>query len=259
MTEAGRSSVKETRLSRPGWKILGVLLLLGLLMAAAWGTRAGARSMAFFRVRAVEVKGTQYLRPEEIVAMLAVDTLASLWGDIEPLRRRISNHPQVSSVAIARKMPGTLVVTVRENVPVALVPTAKGLLPYDSLGKQLPIDPSRQALDLPVVATRDPILLKLVGAIRSLEPQLFARVEEVRRTGKQEIQLTLSPVRGEVTAESSDSIPLHRASLRVRAMTGLSVARLADIFPVESDLARRKARVDELDLRYRDQVIARLQ
>jgi hypothetical protein len=35
--------------------------------------------------------------------------------------------------------------------------------------------------------------------------------------------------------------------------------RLADIFPVESDLARRQARVKELDLRYRDQVIARLQ
>jgi cell division protein FtsQ len=228
-------------------------------MAAAWGTRAGARSMAFFRVRAVEVKGTQYLRPEEIVARLAVDTLASLWDDIEPLRRRIGNHPQIRSVEITRKMPGTLVVTVEENLPVALVPTAKGLLPYDSLGTQLPIDPSRQALDLPVVATRDPILLKLVGAIRSKEPLLFARVEEVRRTGKQEIQLTLSPAQGDSIAESSDSIPVRRSSLRIRATTGLSVARLADIFPVESDLARRKARVDELDLRYRDQVIARLQ
>jgi cell division protein FtsQ len=236
-----------------------VLLLLGLLMAAAWGTRAGARSMAFFRVRAVEVKGTQYLRPDDIVARLGVDTLASLWDDIEPLRRRVSNHPQVASVAISRRMPGTLVVTVEENLPVALVPTAKGLLPYDSLGRQLPIDPSRQRLDLPVVATRDPILLKLVGAIRNLEPLLFARVEEVRRTGRQEIQLTLSPVEGDAIAASSDSMAAPRRSLRIRATTGLSVARLADIFPVESDLARRKARVDELDLRYRDQVIARLQ
>jgi cell division protein FtsQ len=236
-----------------------VLLLVGLLMAAAWGTRAGARSMAFFRVRAVEVKGTQYLRPEEIVAMLAVDTLASLWDDTEPLRRRISNHPQIASVGISRKMPGTLVITVSENLPVALVPTPKGFLPYDSLGKQLPIDPSRQPLDLPVVATRDPILLKLVGALRTLEPGLFARVEEVRRAGAQEIQLTLSPIPGEATADSGDSVSIRRPSVRVRATTGLSVARLADIFPVESDLARRKARVDELDLRYRDQVIARLQ
>jgi len=47
--------------------------------------------------------------------------------------------------------------------------------------------------------------------------------------------------------------------LRVRVPVGLSVERLADIFPVESDLARRQASVSELDLRYRDQVIARLQ
>jgi len=40
---------------------------------------------------------------------------------------------------------------------------------------------------------------------------------------------------------------------------GLSVERLADIFPVETDLARRQVSVSELDLRYRDQVIARLQ
>jgi cell division protein FtsQ len=215
--------------------------------------------MAFFRVRAIEVRGAHYLRPEDIIARLRVDTLASLWDDLEPLRRRMASHPQVSSVSIARKMPGTLVVTLSENLPVALVTTGKGLQPYDSLGMQLPIDPTRQVVDLPVVATNDPVLLKLVGAIRSAEPRLFERIEEVRRTGRDEILLTLSdePVRnGAVPGPGSSARP---KVLRVRALTGLSVVRLADIFPVESDLARRQARVEELDLRFRDQVIARLQ
>jgi len=236
--------MSEVRARKRGWLVLGVILLVAILMAGAWGARAGARKLAFFRVHAIEVRGAQYLRPEEIVARLRVDTLASLWDDLEPLRRRMSSHPQVSSVSIARKMPGTLVVTIAENLPVALVATEKGLQPFDSLGMQLPIDPTRQALDLPVVATNDPVLLKLVGAIRSGEPRLFARIEEVRRTGRDEIVLTLSD---------------GPKVLRVRALTGLSAVRLADIFPVESDLARRQARVEELDLRFRDQVIARLQ
>ena len=251
--------MSESRFSRPGWRVLGVILLLGLLMAAAWGTRTGARKMAFFRVRAVEVKGTRYLPADEIVSRLGVDTLASLWDDLEPLRRKLRGHPQISSVEIGRKMPGTLVVTVEENLPVALVPTAKGLLPYDSLGKQLPIDPTRRALDLPVVATSDPVLLKLVGAIRSLEPELFARIEEVRRTGRQEIQLTLAAAPRAPVAQQDTAPPAPARTLRVRAPLGLSVTRLADIFPVESDLARRQLRAEELDLRYRDQVIARLQ
>ncbi len=45
----------------------------------------------------------------------------------------------------------------------------------------------------------------------------------------------------------------------VRAMLDVAPARLAEIVPVEQDLARRQARAAELDLRFRDQVIARLQ
>ncbi|MGI8400560.1 MAG: cell division protein FtsQ/DivIB [Gemmatimonadaceae bacterium] len=246
-------SVPE-RLHRPGWKILGGLFLLGLIVAAAWGTRSAARRMAFFRVRSVEIRGVRYLQPNEILSRLKVDTLMSVWDELEPLRERVRHHPQITDVSITRRMPGTLVVTVQENQPVALIQTRSGLLPYDSVGRQLPIDPARVNLDLPIVATNDPALLKLVGAIRYAEPTVFSRLEEVRRTGRDEILLTLSR-RARAPGDSAQSPGM----LRVRVPIGLSVERLADIFPVENDLARRQAHVDELDLRYRDQVIARLQ
>jgi hypothetical protein len=133
------------------------------------------------------------------------------------------------------------------------------LLPFDSLGRQLPIDPSRTNLDLPIVASADPVLLKLVGAIRAAEPRVFARIEEARRVGREEILLMLSPPAEDTARAAGDTLTVPRKSLRVRLPLGLSVERLADIFPVESDLGRRQARVEEIDLRYRDQVIARLQ
>ncbi len=246
-------SVPE-RLRRPGWKILGALFLVALIIAGAWGARTAARSMAFFRVRSVEIRGVRYLQPNEILARLKVDTLMSVWDDLDPLRERVRHHPQITDVTITRRMPGTLVVTVQENQPVALIQTRSGLLPYDSVGRQLPIDPSRVNLDLPIVATNDPALLKLVGAIRYAAPNVFSRLEEVRRTGRDEILLTLS----RRARAPGDSIESH-GMLRVRVPIDLSVERLTDIFPVENDLARRQAHVDELDLRYRDQVIARLQ
>ena len=250
--------ISRERLRKPGWKVLGAIFLIAIIMAAAWGTRAGARKMAFFRVRSVEIRGAQYLQPSEIVSRLQIDTLVSLWDDLEPYRQRVRKHPQVSDVRITRRMPGTLVVTIKENLPVALIQTPAGLLPYDSLGRQLPIDPSRTNLDLPIVASTDPVLLKLVGAIRATEPRVFARIEEVRRTGREEILLTLS--RGsEFVASANDSVAPNRRTLRVRVPVGLSVERLADIFPVETDLAHRQVRFGELDFRYHDQVIARLQ
>jgi cell division protein FtsQ len=244
--------ISRERLGRPGWKILGVLFLVGAIVAAAWGVRAGARQMAFFRVRSVEVRGARYLQPSEIISRLKFDTLASLWDDLTPYRNRLRGHPQISDVSISRRMPGTLVVTIKENLPVALIQTPTGLLPFDSTGKQLPIDPARTSLDLPIVATDDPVLLKLVGAIRAAQPRVYARIEEARRTGREEILLTLSRGAG------SDTISRGH-SLLVRVPIGLSVERLADIFPVETDLARRQLHVGELDLRYHDQVIARLQ
>jgi cell division septal protein FtsQ len=249
--------ISRERLGRPGWKILGLLFLVAVIMAGAWGARAAAREMAFFRVRAVEVRGVRYLQPNDIISRLKIDTVASLWDDLEPYRQRIRQHPQVSDVHITRRMPGTLVVTIEENLPVALVQTRTGLLPYDSLGRQLPIDPARTNLDLPIVASTDPVLLKLVGAIHWAEPRVFARIEDVRRVGRGEILLTLSRA-ASVAGVAADSASQNR-TLRVRAPVGLSVERLADIFPVETDLARRQVHVSELDLRYRDQVIARLQ
>jgi hypothetical protein len=131
------------------------------------------------------------------------------------------------------------------------------LVPFDSLGKQLPIDPSRARLDLPIVATADPVLLKLVGEIRAAQPKVFARIEEARRSGRDEVLLTLSGFDAGFVAAGDTA---HRMNpVRVRVPIALSVERLADIFPVETDLARRQARVAELDLRYRDQVIARIQ
>ncbi|MGH7652066.1 MAG: cell division protein FtsQ/DivIB [Gemmatimonadaceae bacterium] len=247
------------RLHRPGWKILGTLSLIALVVAGAWGARSAARKMAFFRVRSVEIRGVKYLQPGEVLGRLKVDTLMSLWDDLEPLRARVLNHPQVSDVSITRRMPGTLVVTVTENQPVALIQTGSGLLPYDSLGHELPIDPSRTNLDLPIVATHDPVLLKLVGAIRLAEPRLFARLEEVRRIGRDEILLTLSRDVVDGGHSASPGAKSHDETLRVLVPTGLSVGRLADIFPVENDLAHRRTQAGELDLRYRDQVIARLQ
>jgi len=198
--------------------------------------------MAFFHVGKVEIEGARYIDPADVLARLAIDTAASVWMDLAPLERRLAAHPQIGAVRVRRKLPGTLVVAIEENLPVALVPSRGGFRPYDGAGRMLPIDPSRVRVDLPIVLRPDTAVLRLLAEVRAADPPLFARISEVRRAGKSggELLVTL------------DSVP-------VRAMLDVSARRLAEIYPVERDLARRQARVAELDLRYRDQVIARLQ
>jgi cell division protein FtsQ len=209
-----------------------------MLSAPFWGP-AIMRRMTFFRVRRVEILGAHYVAPGDILTRLHVDTLASVWNPTKPLVARIATHPEIQSAVVRRKLPGTLVVEVVERVPVALVPAAGGFRVYDSRGVSLPIDPARTGVDAPVLMQADARLLRMLGTMREQMPDFYARVSAIRRVGKDELVLQLK-------------------TLPVRAMQDVTLERLAEIEPVEGDLARRQLRVAEIDLRYRDQVIARL-
>jgi cell division protein FtsQ len=116
-----------------------------------------------------------------------------------------------------------------------------GLRAVDERGVRLPLDPSRTPVDAPIVtaAPRDTTVYHLLGAMQREAPALYAKLSSIRATGPGEIVLQI-------------------ADLPVRALTSVTLARLSDIDPVERDLARRQLRPAEIDLRYRDQVIARL-
>jgi len=224
----------------PRWRLalFGVLLLV-LLGSPLWGPRA-LRQLAFFRVRKIEVNGLRYTPASDVLARLHVDTTRSVWDPLDPLAARVMEHPQVESASVSRKLPGTLVVDVIERRPVALVPIGAELRAVDERGVTLPLDPSRTPVDAPVVtAPRAAGVYHLLGEMQREAPALYARISSIRPAG-------------------SDELLVQVADVPVRTMTSVTLARLSDIEPVERDLARRRLRPTELDLRYRDQVIARL-
>lgn len=229
--------------SRPAIsKVRLALITVGaaVVLASPFWAPLVMRRMAFFRVRRVELLGAHYVAPSDILSRLNVDTLASIWDPTKPLAARIAAHPEIQSVDVGRKLPGTLVVGVTERIPVALVPASGGFRVFDERGVALTIDPTRVMVDVPVIAQRDTALLRLLGAMREGMPALYARLSELRRAGRNELVLQLK-------------------TGAVRAMQDVTLERLADIDPVEDDLARKQLRVAEIDLRFRDQVIARLQ
>ena len=244
MDDARAPNGPATAPEQPKWRrvlrrISRITILLAVVSSPFWG-RALLRSMDFFRVRRVEIEGLRYATPDEIVSRLRVDTLASVWDNVAPLEARVAEHAQVRAVRIKRKLPGTLVVVVTENPPVALVNTPRGLIVTDADGDSLPVDPTRIDVDLPILARKDSLLLRLLAETQAEEPALFARVSEVRRVG-----------RGEVVFELPE--------FRILADSAVNAARLAEVLPVELDATRRSWRPRELDLRFRDQVIVRLQ
>ncbi|MDB4912487.1 MAG: ftsQ [Gemmatimonadetes bacterium] len=226
---------------RKRWIIAtGVVVVIALLAAPFWGPRALGK-LAFFHVRRIEVLGARFTPASEVLDRLHVDTTRSVWDPLGPLVERLQSYPQVERVAVSRKLPGTLVVEITERRPVAFVTAPEGLVAVDERGRHLPLDPSRTTVDVPIVnaTPRDTAVYHLLGAMQREAPRLFAQVSTISRVG-------------------ADELILRIADIPVRAMTSVSLARLSDIEPIERDLARRQLRPAELDLRYRDQVIARV-
>jgi cell division protein FtsQ len=226
--------------------VAGIVVLL--VVASPWWGRAVLRQLDFFRVRRVEIDGARYVSPDEIVSRLRIDTTASLFDDVGPWEKRVRQHPSVRDVRIERKLPGTLLVRITENPPVAFVQAASGLVAVDAAGRSLPIDPASGDVDLPVLAVRDTLVLRVLGEVRERAPALFARIGEVRRFPRGVSFYLLFRLTASTTTLAHD----------VLASGDVTADRLSDIVPVEQDLARRSMRATELDLRFRDQVIARL-
>jgi cell division protein FtsQ len=266
--DLARGAPPRTRGARAARRAAAALVAGAALAAAAaapaWGPRALGR-LAYFRVRRVEVEGARYASPAELVARMAVDTGASVWADLEPLAARVRAHPLVARAMVERRLPSVLVVRVVERVPVAMAAGAAGMSLYDSAGALLPVAPARASrVDVPVVAGPDRALLRALGALRATAPALYARVSEARRGrgGRDELVFALTPEPGPAApragANAAPQAAAPPTAVLMRAAPGVAAARFADAALVERDLARRGVRPLELDLRFRDQVVARL-
>lgn len=227
---------------RPRWlrwtlRVLFLLVAGGVASTPWWGPQTLAK-LEYFRVRKVEFDGVRYVNPSELVANLALDSTASIWDDLDAYAARVAKHPMVKSVDVTRTMPSTVIVSIIERLPVALVPQKGALVPVGASGQTLPIDPARKAIDVPIVATADTAMLRFLDGLREDAPRLYERVIEMRRVNKREFWLQLK-------------------GIVVRTRDDVTVDRLGDILRVEETLAQQNQQVVELDLRFQDQVIAR--
>ena len=228
------------------WRVLRLVLLASLVggvLASPWWGPTVLSTLDFFRVRRVVFEGMRYTPRSEAMALLKVDTTESVWQPLPPLAERLAEHPLVQSVLVERQLPATLLVRVVEREPVALVRRKGGRLdPVDGEGHRLPIDPTVVPMDVPLSVTSDSTLMHLLDGLRSSEPGLFARVERADRVK---------------SGTAPDEFRIKLDAFVVRTTPEVTVARFKDILPVEADLARNRLRAVELDLRFRNQVIAR--
>ena len=225
-----------SRLSKPGWKIVGGLLLALLLW---FGGPRLLRGLAFFKVSKVEVRGLRNLRPEEIVKALPVPAGMSIFDDLGPVAQAADSFKGLERVRVGRRLPGTIVVTVDEAEPVALVMRRGKLALVSEAGSVLPFDPTVGAPDLPVIREADSLVAGLLARVRDADATFFASVTEGWR--------------------SDDDVVLEVDGQRYLFRPDAPAEVIRAVMAVAQDLAktRKGRRWAELDGRFAGQVVVR--
>lgn len=232
-------------------------LWVAALALATTGAAASApmalREADSFRITHVEVRGARYMAPQMVLDASGITRSATVFDDFEPWTARLLAHPLVADVTIERRLPATLVIRIRETVPIAYARTPE-LVPIDARARALPVDPSAGPLDLPVLgvvsrpasngrfADRATIeMAAALAAIRAYEPTLSVWVSEIEPARGGGVRVLL---RGPTSAVALLPTPLTEERLR---MLRLALADLAARGELQS--------TTRVDARYSDQIV----
>ena len=229
---------------------------LGVVVAATLGGGALVRQvprilvrLSAFQVENVRVEGARYLTEDQLRTAAGIVEGTNLWESKEGWIRGAQGHPLVRTVSVRRTPPNGLVFQIEERDPVAFV-AAGTLHPVDALGIELPIDPAKSLLDLPIVTAATPdslgalgirIAAQELGAIGSLAPDVYEVISEALYED------------GQMTLRLGDSL------IRLRYLPPITKTRLREAMAAMNDWVARfdRGAPGEIDLRFEDQVVIR--
>jgi len=217
---------------------VAVTAVLGLVAGAVivWALGAMARS-EFFEVRRVEVRGAQYLEPNDIVAALGLGPDAHLFDPTPVLVEGLLQIPGVDQAEVGRRWPGTLIVTLVERTPVALASRREGLALMDREGRILPFDPRHDPQRLPV-APPDSDVAGVLGRVLETDPGLFGLIDRASRV--------------------REGVALFAADKRYLVRLHPGAEAIQDLAAVIRDLQERGYSYRELDARFASRVFVRM-
>jgi cell division protein FtsQ len=175
---------------------LGIALVIGASLGAAWLAHRHVTTSPRFAVSSVQVIGNERRASDAIRAESGLTLGVNVFTvDLDSARARILADPWMADAALARRLPGTVVIQVTERVPAALAAIGDLFL-VDAEGapfKRLePGDP----VELPLVSglTEDGVNDDRPGALRTIRRGIdvaaeYARSGLAKRAPLQEVHI----------------------------------------------------------------------
>ena len=180
--------IKRNRRQVQAERLLSVAGRLGfaaLVVLLIWWIYGRTQQDRRFAVRSVEVSGVRHTAGEDLKRITGAYVGLNLFKlDIARIQHDLRALPWVERVAIEKKLPSTLKISVVERQPVALASIDGGIRYVDQHGKSFAdLSPTVGNPDLPLITNARGVQVRDCVAflvfIKAHHPALYARISEV--------------------------------------------------------------------------------
>jgi cell division protein FtsQ len=148
----------------------GVALVTGASVGVAWAARRHVMHSPRFAISEIQVVGNERRASADLVAESGLALGSNVFAaDLDGARAKLASDPWIAEVALARRLPGTILVRVTEHKPTALVALGDILLVAED-GEPFKKLEATDPVDLPLVSGLCPERLAAdhEGAVRTI-------------------------------------------------------------------------------------------
>jgi len=144
----GRGATRPGRRRQPTRRLVPLAFVVLLVASAAF---TFLRS-PYFEVQHIDVRGVTNLSTEEVVVACGLAQDENIFDvDLRAITARLKAIPRVDKVQVSRRLPSTIVIDVRERVPVAVIPYAGYFVEVDATGLAIGLEEAYRGRELPLV------------------------------------------------------------------------------------------------------------
>lgn len=132
--------------------VLGVALVAGASVGAAWGAKTYVTKSPRFVIKTVTVEGAARLTPDAVARAGGVAVGQNVFAlDLEQARAKIEKEPYVAHATVTRRLPNTIAIQVTEREPAVLVSIGESLFVATHEGEIFKEVADGDPTDLPLV------------------------------------------------------------------------------------------------------------
>lgn len=195
---ASAGKVLEFPAPRRSHRVRNTVLAITALVLVLGGVVAYVVFSPALALRTVEVEGNSLVTAAEVETALAPLMGTSLTR-IAPdqVRGLLADKAPIEDVGIAAEPPSTLVVTVRERVPVAVLQNGGDFVLIDADGRQLSTVARRDEVKLPLIdggtnAVNSEVFSSITAVLAELPVSVLSRLNSASAASVDSIQLSLA-------------------------------------------------------------------